>query len=59
MALTMEDETGPTEFQVDEQGRIILNQDTVFETSETPANTEISDPGEGALDDTEAWYKEN
>jgi len=59
MALTMENETGPTQFQVDEQGRVILNQGAVFETAEAPGFTEITDPGEVAKDDAEAWYKQN
>jgi len=59
MALTMENETGPTQFQVDEQGRIIINQGGVFEKAEAPASTEMTDPEEVTTDDTEAWYKQN
>ena len=59
MALTMENETGPTQFQVDEQGRIIINQGGVFEKAEAPAITEMTDPEEVTTDDTEAWYKQN
>ena len=64
MAFLMDDDA-PTSYQVDEQGRVILNQGQIFSNQEQQSSTDSengsigSSNSEGDADDaTELWYKQ-
>tara|TARA_B100000029_G_C17522834_1_gene940570 strand:+ start:897 stop:1664 length:768 start_codon:yes stop_codon:yes gene_type:complete len=64
MAFLMDDDA-PTSYQVDEQGRVILNQGQIFSNQEQQSSTDSengsigSSNSEGDSDDaTELWYKQ-
>ena len=64
MAFLMDDDA-PTSYQVDEEGRVILNQGQIFSNLEQQSSTDSengligSNNSEGDSDDaTELWYKQ-